>query len=300
MPLSASILVRRTKQAKILLLGTQLAHRDNPVRVAEELAFLDCLSQGRLISGFVRGIPPECHPANTNPALTRERFEESHDLILKAWTTPGPFNWEGRFWHFRYVNPWPTPYQQPHPPIWITGTSPDNIRWIADHQYVKACLLQPYEAQEEQLRVYRERCADQGLPEPGPDKFAFLCLAYVGETDEQARKEGKALMWYVDDVRHPGFYNPPGYNPPEATARTLMGPGTRRELGSWEELNEKGMAIWGNPDTVIKKIKYLHERCHVGHLLLMMQAGTMPTEHTRKSLKLFAEEVYPAIRELGE
>ena len=273
MPLSAAILVRRTKQAKILLLGTQLAHRDNPVRVAEELAFLDCLSQGRLISGFVRGIPPECHPANTNPALTRERFEESHDLILKAWTTPGPFNWEGRFWHYRYVNPWPTPYQQPHPPIWITGASPDNIRWIADHQYVKACLLQPYEAQEEQFRVYRERCADQGLPEPGPDKFAFLCLAYVGETDEQARKEGKALMWYLDDVRHPGFYNPPGYNPPEATARTLMGPGTRRELGSWEELNEKGMAIWGSPDTVIKKIKYLHERCQVGHLLLMMQAG---------------------------
>ena len=300
MPLSASILVRRTKQAKILLLGTQLAHRDNPVRVAEELAFLDCLSQGRLISGFVRGIPPECHPANTNPALTRERFEESHDLILKAWTTPGPFNWEGRFWNYRYVNPWPTPYQQPHPPIWITGTSPDNIRWIADHQYVKACLLQPYEAQEEQLQVYRDRCIDRGLPEPGPDKFAFLCLAYVAETDEQARKEGKALMWYVDDLRHPGFYNPPGYNPPEATARTLLGPGTRRGLGSWEELNEKGMAIWGNPDTVIKKIKYLHERCQVGHLLMMMQAGTMPTEHTRKSLKLFAEEVYPAIRDLGE
>jgi alkanesulfonate monooxygenase SsuD/methylene tetrahydromethanopterin reductase-like flavin-dependent oxidoreductase (luciferase family) len=76
---------------------------------------------------------------------------------------------------------------------------------------------------------------------------------------------------------------------------------SRRGAGkSWEELNEVGIAIWGNPDTVIKKISYLHERCQVGHLMMMMQAGFMPTEHTRKSLKLFAEEVYPAIRDLGE
>ena len=177
MPLTAATLARRTKNAKILLLGSPLAHRDNPVRVAEEVAFLDCVSQGRIISGFVRGVPTECHPANTNPALTRERFEESHDLIMKAWTDPGPFSWEGRYWHYRYVNPWPRPFQQPHPPIWVTGSSPDNIRWIADHGYVHANFLQAYEDQESQHQVYRERCAEVGLPEPGPDKFAFLCMA---------------------------------------------------------------------------------------------------------------------------
>src|SRR5689334_9893442 len=101
---SAAALARRTKKAKILLLGTPLPHRDNPVRVAEELAMLDCISRGRIISGFVRGVPTEIHPSNTNPVLNRARFEEAHDLVVKAWTTPEPFSWEGRFWHYRYVN----------------------------------------------------------------------------------------------------------------------------------------------------------------------------------------------------
>ncbi len=300
MPLTAATLARRTKEAKLLMLGSPLAHRDNPIRVSEELAFLDCLSHGRIISGFVRGVPTEIHPANTNPALTRERFEESHDLIMKAWSTHEPFNWEGKFWHYRYVNPWPRPYQQPHPPIWITGTSNFNLNWIADHQYVHANFLQSYESQEKQHQIYRDRCAEKGLPEPGSDKFAFLCLLYVAETDEQAEEEGRALMWYLESVRHPGFMNPPGYNPPEVAARINMSGTIRPALGNWEELNETGIAIWGSPDTVIKKIRYLHERCQVGHLMMMMQAGFMPPEHTRKSLKLFAEEVYPAIRELGE
>jgi hypothetical protein len=107
-------------------------------------------------------------------------------------------------------------------------------------------------------------------------------------------------MWYLQAVQHPGFVNPPGYNAPEASARMYRGEGRRGAGRSWEELNEIGIAIWGNPDTVIKKITYLYERCQVGHLMMMMQAGFMPTEHTRKNVKLFAEEVYPAIRELGE
>jgi alkanesulfonate monooxygenase SsuD/methylene tetrahydromethanopterin reductase-like flavin-dependent oxidoreductase (luciferase family) len=300
MPLTAAAIARRTRRAKLLLLGNPIANRDNPVRVAEEMAFLDCVTQGRLICGFVRGVATEYHPANTNPALTRERFEEAHDLIMHAWTTHAPFNWEGKFWHYRYVNPWPRPYQQPHPPIWITGSSPSSVRWIADHQYVHACFLQPYEEQERLHQVYRERGRERGLPEPGPDKFGFLALVYVGDTDEQASEEGRALMWYLQAVQHPGFVNPPGYNAPETSARMYRGEGRRGAGKSWEELNDLGIAIWGNPDTVIKKITYLHERCQVGHLMMMMQAGFMPTEHTRKSLKLFAEEVYPAIRELGE
>jgi len=82
--ISGAVLARQTKRAKICLLGNPLPHRDNPLRVAEEVAMLDCISHGRIISGFVRGVGTEVHPANTNPVLTRERFEEDHDLIIKA------------------------------------------------------------------------------------------------------------------------------------------------------------------------------------------------------------------------
>ncbi|HXG37002.1 MAG TPA: LLM class flavin-dependent oxidoreductase [Dehalococcoidia bacterium] len=299
MPLSAAALIRRTKQAKILLLGNPIAHRDNPVRVAEEMSLLDCLSRGRLISGFVRGVPTEIHPANTNPVHTRERFEEAHDLIVKAWTERKPFNWEGRFWHYRYVNPWPRPYQQPHPPVWIPASSAESIPWIAKHQYVHASFLLTYEEQEKLHKIYQDTCAELGLPPAGADKFAHLALVYVAETDEKAREEGEALMWYIRQIRHPGFNNPPGYLPPPVVARFFM-PQNRPSPPSWEELNDTGVVIWGNPQTVIEKIKYLHQRCQVGHLMMMMQAGFVSTELTRKSLKLFAQEVYPAIRELGE
>lgn len=299
-PISAAALARRTRRAKIVILGTPLAHRDNPVRVAEELAMLDCISRGRIVSGFVRGVPTEIHPANTNPVLTRERMEEAHDLIVKAWTTPEPFNWEGRFWQYRYVNVWPRTYQQPHPPIWITGSTPGNVPWVADHQYTFACFLTPYDVTETLVGTYRKRCEERGLPEPGPDKFAYLSLCYTAETDEQAQEEGKELLWYLYRERHPQFNMVPGYVPPEALAKTYRGVGGKPYRDSYESLQEKGVVMVGSPETMIKKIKYLYERCGIGHLLMMNQAGFMSSEKTRRSMELFAKEVYPAIRGLGE
>src|SRR5205814_8511088 len=97
---------------------------------------LDLMSSGRFISGFVRGIGIEQYSTNTNPVLNRERFEEAHDLIVKAWTQPGPFRWEGKHYEFRYVNPWIFPLQKPHHPICIPGIgSRTTDLWAARHGY---------------------------------------------------------------------------------------------------------------------------------------------------------------------
>ena len=300
MPLSAATLARRTKQAKILLLGTPIANRDNPVRVAEEIAMLDCISRGRIISGFVRGVPTEIHPANTNPAQNRQRFEEAHDLILKAWTTHEPFNWEGQFWHYRYVNVWPRTYQQPHPPIWITGSSLESVPWVADHGYTFASFLTPYDWTRSLVDRYKQRCADIGQPEPGPDRFAYLALCYTAETDEQAQREGQALQWYLHRQRHPQFNTPPGYAPPNQVAKTMLGTAGKGYRDSWETLQEKGVVMVGSPNTMIRKIRTLYEKCGIGHLLMMNQAGPLASPQVRRSIELFAKEVYPAIRDLGE
>ena len=82
---------------------------------------IDVISGGRLISGFVRGTGVETVSTNNNPLANRERFEECHDLVIKTWTTPGPFRWEGKHYNFRAVNPWMVPIQKPHPPIWVPG-----------------------------------------------------------------------------------------------------------------------------------------------------------------------------------
>ena len=120
--IDAAVISRLTKKVRIAILGNILPIND-PVRMAEELAMLDCYSGGRLISGFVRGGAVETLQAGIDPTENRERFEEAHDLIIKCWTEPGPFRFEGRYYQHRVVNPWVLPMQKPHPPVWFPGRS---------------------------------------------------------------------------------------------------------------------------------------------------------------------------------
>src|SRR6202162_1505680 len=140
----ASILAAVTKKAKIVLLGNPLPLAENPVRLAEELAMIDMISKVRLVPGFVRGGGVESIAATVTPAYNRARFEEAHDLIIKAWTTPGPWRWEGEHYQLRVLNPWVVPLQKPHPRIWIPGiSSRETIVWAARHRYPFIALNLP-------------------------------------------------------------------------------------------------------------------------------------------------------------
>jgi hypothetical protein len=97
---------QRNRKGKIVFLGNVLPIHDNPLRVAEEVAMIDILSGGRVVCGFVRGLGQESMATNVNPMDNRERFDEAHDVIVAAWTKPGPFRWEGRHFDYRIVNPW--------------------------------------------------------------------------------------------------------------------------------------------------------------------------------------------------
>ena len=142
-PMALAIIARETKRARLLSLGTPIANRPDPVRVAEEMAWLDVLSGGRLEMGLVKGAPYEIAAGQhqSRPTLMR-RYWEAHDLILKAMSThDGPFNWEGEFFHYRSVNIWPRPMQQPTPPVWMTGMSVDTGTLAAERGHVVGTLL---------------------------------------------------------------------------------------------------------------------------------------------------------------
>ena len=126
----ASALARRTSKAKIAVLGNAFGIREHPLTLAEEHAMIDCITGGRLISGMVRGIGAEYYSMGANPAFSHERFHEAHDLVIRAWTDEGPFSFEGKHYHFEYVNVWPRPFQKPHPPIWCPSQgSLETIEW---------------------------------------------------------------------------------------------------------------------------------------------------------------------------
>ena len=159
-PLMLAALARLTKKARLLILGNPIANRRQPVRVAEEMAMIDVLSHGRLEAGFVRGVPYEILPANSNPVRMNERHWEALDLIVKSWTHhDGPFSHEGRFFHHRAINIWPRRYQQPHPPIWVSTTSTGGAAQVGAHGYVQATFLTGFDTHQAHLRSLPPRLA---------------------------------------------------------------------------------------------------------------------------------------------
>src|ERR1700751_2207145 len=171
-PMALAIIARETKRARLLSLGTTIANRPDPGGVAEEMAWLRRRSGGRLEMGLGKGAPYETAPANSNPANLMRRYWEAHDLILKAMsTTDGPFNWEGEFFHYRNVNIWPRPYQQPTPPVWMTGLSTETVRIAAERGHVVGTLLS-LSAAGPMFEAYRKRAQELGRT-AGPDRFAY-------------------------------------------------------------------------------------------------------------------------------
>ena len=132
--------------------------------------------------------------------MTNERLWEGIDLAMRAWTThDGPFNYEGRFWHKRAVNIWPRPYQQPHPPVWITGSSDrENVRKVAQHGFTFATFLQPYENTRSLFDDYRKHYVDAGVPDQGGT--AFLPLVYTADSDSGGGK-GRAGIALVHPLQ---------------------------------------------------------------------------------------------------
>ena len=134
--LMGAILARQTQRVKIAVIGNALPLYNPPTRVAEEFAMIDVISGGRLIAGMVVGGGPEYYSFTINPTFARSMYSEALDLVLRAWTEPGPFEHYGKHWQLKYVNPWPRPLQQPHPPIWIPGAgSQETIEFVAQRRY---------------------------------------------------------------------------------------------------------------------------------------------------------------------
>jgi alkanesulfonate monooxygenase SsuD/methylene tetrahydromethanopterin reductase-like flavin-dependent oxidoreductase (luciferase family) len=304
-PLMLSILARQSHKARLLILGNPIANRNQPLRVAEEMAMIDVLSRGRLEAGFVRGVPYEISPANSNPVRMNERQWEALDMIVKAWTHhDGPVSFEGRFFHSRAMNIWPRPWQQPHPPIWISTMSPSGAARVGGRGYIQATFLTGFAGTKTIFDSYRAAWREAGRGEHVPlDRLAYAAMVYVGETEAEAHAGAEKLLWYITSNKvPPHFANPPGYTPVDAGVKTLRG--AEHPLGAFakdatvEGAIKAGIMRAGTPDQVVKQIRAVYD--HVGgfgHLLNMGQAGFLEHGETVRGIKLFAREVYPRLNE---
>ncbi|MCL6564622.1 MAG: LLM class flavin-dependent oxidoreductase [Firmicutes bacterium] len=298
----AAMLARRTRRAKIAIMGNALPLYDHPLRVAEEVAMLDVVTGGRIISGFVRGIGCEYYVFQVNPAHSYERFREAHDLIVQAWTRPGPFEFRGKFYDLPYVNTWPRPVQKPHPPIWIPSSgSLETIRWAVAHRYPYVQTTNPARAVLKNFELYREEAERQGFS-AGPEYLGWSMPIYVAETDAQALAEAKPhLEYYWRSFKMSVELRlPPGYSSVASTIRTrqIKALDTRTAMTA-EDLLEQEMAIIGSPATVRDRLAEYYRTMRFGKILALMHFGTMPHHLALKNLELYAREVMPFVRGLG-
>jgi alkanesulfonate monooxygenase SsuD/methylene tetrahydromethanopterin reductase-like flavin-dependent oxidoreductase (luciferase family) len=304
-PLMLAALARLTTKARLLILGNPISNRRQPVRVAEEMAMIDVLSRGRVEAGFVRGVPYEISAANSNPVRSNERHWEALDLIIKAWTThDGPFSHEGRFFHHRMVNIWPRPYQQPHPPVWVSTTSPGGAARVGARGFIQATFLTGFGGTKSVFDGYRRGWKEAGRTGDVPlDRLAYAALVYTAPSEAEAKAGAEKLLWYVTANKIPQhFSNPPGYVPIQANVQMLRGGehplSAFAKTASVESAIEGGLMFAGTPDQVYRQIKNLYDRVGgFGHLLLMGQAGFLDHEETVLGIRTFARDVYPRLQE---
>ena len=302
--LDAAVIAKVTKKVKIAMLGNVIAVTD-PVRMAEEIAMLDCYSGGRIISGFVRGSAVEYLQAGVDPTESWERLDEAHDLILKCWTTPGPFRFEGKYFQHRVVNPWVLPMQKPHPDIWFPGGgSTESVVWAArrGHPYMNLGALMG--VTEELKQVYIATARESGY-KAGPGHFGYLLRALVADTDEKAIELGRQFLWTGQHKnRGPREHlDPPGYQSRAAreikTRRPQSGDLEGGAPMSYDQLRAVNYFVVGNPDTVTRKLTELVDRLSPGYLLLCGSDGRISHADATRSIELFGSEVIPALHEVA-
>ncbi len=265
----AGALTRSIKRAKIAILGRALPLLNNPLVVAEEFAMLDNLSRGRFIAGFVRGIGAEYHSTGVNPTESQERFNEAHDLIIRAWTEPGPFRSIGKHYRFEYVNVWPRPYQTPHPPIWIPSQgSSSTIKWAAKMRYTYCQTLSPIALVARFFQMYRDEAAKAGY-DATPDQLAWSNSIYVAETDAKAMREAKPHLEALANrflVMPTEMLLPPGYTSIESMKRIRAAKITGKPQTA-EDLVKNGVVIVGSPATVRERLAEYQDLAGLWHVL---------------------------------
>src|SRR5229473_7357162 len=218
--LIAAALTQRTRHIKIAILGNLPALHANPLRLAEEIAMLDCLSGGRIISGFVRGVPQEYLALSGSLPDARDRLQEAWDLVVKAWTTREPFDWRGKYFSYDRVSIWPRPLQQPHPPIVLPADSDEGLETAARRRVPTGAAYRSTARSKNVFDRYRMFAARHGWT-PGPEHCHVLRHVYVAETNARAREEAEPHLdyfWQTLLSYHRGSMKLLGQTPPPRPA----------------------------------------------------------------------------------
>jgi alkanesulfonate monooxygenase SsuD/methylene tetrahydromethanopterin reductase-like flavin-dependent oxidoreductase (luciferase family) len=270
----------------------------NPVRVAEEWAYLDAVSNGRVEVGFGRGYSPgEFALMGAEPAISRAVFEECLDIVLGVWRK-GKIGHSGQRYNFPETEIYPHCVQRPHPPAYIAALSPETFELVGRYglNVLTAPALMGMEGLKEAIGAAAKHLITEAGRTPESIDFPMQLMTHIAPTREEAYAAARGpLNWYFERVlsKVPGgkgnaakgyeFYQKIAENTPAGEV-------------SIDALNETGVALIGTPEDALARISGLRDSIGVRQMMLWMNIGGMEQPLIRRSMKLFSDAVMPALR----
>lgn len=306
--LIAAAISQLTQKLKILIYANLLPLHE-PLRLAEEIAMLDCLSNGRLIAGVARGAPREYRIFNIPMSESRGRFEECFEVMRRAWTEDS-FSFEGRYYSYQDVSIWPRPVQQPHPPVWVPATgSRETIEWAAanDVSITPGVFAGPM--REDTIRYYSQCLARHGR-KITPDRLSVMIECYVADSKEKAVEEYGPYLMYLfntllaydqvtqNEVHRKGYYSPTAFQHlRQGMKGTLAEDATVFNKWTMETVRAaaENMPI-GTPDEVAERIIAECNEAGANNVLLVCNRGDMPQEMFINQIRRIGTEVLPRLQ----
>ena len=287
----AAAIAQRTRRMKI---GTavQVLPLCHPLRLAEEAATVDQISDGRLIFGVGRSGFPRTYEAYGVPyAESRERFAETLEIVKRAWTEDR-FSYRGKYFAYDKVALVPKPRQKPYPPIRIAATSPDTYAAIGTlgHAIFVAARVGTLSELAPLVRVYRE--AYRAAGHPGEGEVFLRVPVYVADSEERARREPEESIMHL-------FRSIGGQLAESASRSGARAIEQRAERGerlqsvTYEDALRDKMIV-GTPDSVTKRLKELRDEIGLDGILAELNPGSLiPHDRVMNALRLLCQEVMP-------
>ncbi len=253
----------------------------HPLHSAEDYAMVDAISGGRLEFGIGSGNTEMDYKVfGVTRENDRQRLHEALEIVLKAWGQDHASH-RGEFWRFDELTLYPRPMQQPHPPIWVAGTSAEGLGWAGRQGYHIMTVGHPHPPEKVCLGVeaWKRGLIEAGF-DPSNKHCQFHVRTHVHEDSEQAKLTGMAAVKRYDEISRIG-------------RRSLSA--TPAEY-DWEMMLATGRNNYGNPEQCIRNIRNAMKNYYFDTLTTTFNFGAIPHAEIMKSMRLFAREVMPAFR----
>ena len=285
--MQALYIAERTKALKIATAVIVLPIWD-PLRLAEEIAVLDNLTGGRFIAGVGRGYQPhELLRFGVSVESSRDRFNDTLQILYKAWTENESFTYEGKEVSVPLDTVvWPKPLTKPHPPMWVAGTSVETMELAAawDMMPVTTGLLGGDGMQAHLTSLIHARM-DLGKDIHGIE-LGMQAITHVAPTDEEAREQIEYARWQNRAGRALGRLE-------VTNGRVDVKP----YEGEPDDDRFMERLYFGSPETVIAKFKRAAE-LGVTHVSCWSMFGGLEHEKIMRSIRLMGEQVIPALKDV--